>query len=172
MRRNLVVVALVVVFVMAAMPAVAFDFNISAGMDFAGDFSDFDFGTETGYTLGLEVCFDVPIVEVGGGIEYGAPRDADVGDFDVDYTYLYAVGRLGLIGPLYLGARVGYSDVSVGSLVDGDVKGGATWSVGFGAEFFEKLKVEALLNNFSWETSGVNSDFDYQTYSLKVLYTF
>jgi len=172
MRRSLVVLGLVAVFVIAAAPAGAFDFNVSAGMDFAGDFDNFDFGTETGYSLGIEVCFDIPIVEVGVGLEYGFPRDTDLGNVDIDYTYLYAVGRLGFIGPLYFAARVGYSDISVSGLIGDEADGGETWSVGIGAEFFDKLKVEALLNNFSGELSGVHSNFDYQTYSLKVLYTF
>jgi len=170
--RTSIVTILAVFSILVSLPAAAFDFNVSAGLDFDGDFKDAEIGTETGYSLGLEVCFDFPIVEVGAGLEYGFPRGTDVGNVDVKYTSLYAIGRLGIIGPLYLAARVGYADVSADDLRGGNLDGGETWSAGVGAEFFEVLKVEALLNNFSADIDGVDSDFDYQTYSLRVLYTF
>ena len=158
-------------------PAAAFDFNISAGLDFGGSVKggNFDYDSATGYSLGIEVAFDLPIVEVGAGLEYGFPRGTDatdVGDVDLDYTFLYGVGRITIFGPLYLMARAGYSDVSASDVLAGEVSGGVSWSVGAGVGFLDKLKVEAFVNNFSADVDTVDVSFDYTTYSLRVLYTF
>ena len=155
--------------------ALDIDLNLSVGMDFEGEF-DVEAVTrdaETGYSLGLELMFDVPIVELGVGFEYGFERDCDcaLDDYDVEYSLVYAVGRLNLIGPVYAAARLGYSDLSgFDELADVSLDGGESWSVGGGVKLFGKFRVEALLNNFSGDIGGV--DFDYETWSLRALVTF
>ena len=162
------------VVLVAATPAGAIDFNLSGGLDFAGsiDGDAFDYDSSTGFSLGLEVSWEFTIIELGAGLEYGFPRGTDVEDVEIDYTFLYGVGRLDIVGPFYLAARVGYSDVSANDVFSGDVDGGETWSAGFGIKFLKKFKAEAYVNNFSATIDGLDTDFDYQTYSARLLYTF
>lgn len=165
MTRRIALVALFVVG-LAATPTFAFDLNLAVGADFAGDFDfgDISLSADTGYTLGLELAFKVPIIELGAGLEYGFSRGAEAVDFDASYYQIYGIGRF-FFGPLYVAARLGYSNVSVSSVLEGDFGGGGTWAVGGGVELFEKLKFELLFNNLS-------GDLDYQSWTLRALYTF
>ena len=165
-------VILLVGLVLSAPAAGAFDLGLSVGLDFDGelDLGDVAAESETGYSLGLELVFDLPLLELGGGLEYGFERDDESGVGSVDYTHLYAVARMGLIGPLYAVGRVGWSDVSASDLVEGDLGDGESWSVGAGVGLLDKLKLEVLLNNFS--ADGDLGDFDYETYSARVIYIF
>jgi hypothetical protein len=164
MRRTAVVLALLVL--LAALPAAAFDLNLALGIDFAGDFDlgDISLSSDTGYSLGLELAFKVPIVELGVGFEYGFSRAASAGDLKASYTQLYGIARL-FFGPLYVAARLGYSDLSVSSALEGGFNGGGTWGVGGGVELFDKLKIELLFNNIS-------GDLKYQSWTGRLLYTF
>jgi hypothetical protein len=170
-RLALVLVAVTLASVAPTAAALDLDLNLSAGLDFSGTF---DVGAvsedaQTGYSLGLELMFDVPFVEVGIGAEYGFDRSSRIDNVDVSYTFVYAVGRINFIGPAYAVARYGYSDLSA-KLADASLDGGASWSAGLGLKFFGKLRTEVLLNQFSGDVSGV--DVDYDTWSLRVLYTF
>jgi hypothetical protein len=148
-----------------AMPAVAFDLNLAVGADFGGDFDigDISFSSSTGYTLGLEIAFEVPLIEIGAGFEYGFSRGASAVDLDARYSQLYAVGRF-YFGPAYLAGRFGYADMAVATILEGDFGGGGSWALGGGVELFGKLKAELLFNN-------INGDLKYQSWTIRLLYT-
>jgi hypothetical protein len=161
-RRIFTVVCLVV---LAAAPAVAFDLNLALGADFSGDFDagNISVGADTGYTLGLELAFKIPLIEVGVGLEYGFSRDAKDFDFDASYYQLYGIGRF-FIGPAYVAGRFGYADVSFSEAIDGSTDGGS-WGLGGGVELFGKVKLELLFNS-------LGSDLSYEGWTVRVLYTF
>jgi len=164
-RKTLMVIGLSLLLGIAQ--AAAFDLNLTAGLDFSGELGDTaTVDTSDGYSLGLELAFDLPIVEVGVGAEYGMGRSIGDSEDDLEYTQLYAFARLAVLGPLYVTARAGYADLSGLSNLDG----GETWSVGGGVGLLDKLKVEVLLNNFSGDVLGL--DVDYETYSARLIYTF
>ena len=163
----------------AGSPALALvDFNVFAGTDFAGEFEagSFDVDARTGYHLGAELVFDpIEKIDLGVGLEYGFPRDADSSSIDdLDYTHLYGIGRLFLAGELvrwYLAARLGYTNMSADEILNSDVDGKETWSVGTGVELLDKVKLELMFNNFSGEVEGGggSSDFDYQSVSTRIV---
>ena len=128
-RTTLVVVCAILV---VAMPARAFDLNLAVGADFGGDFDigDISFSSNTGYTLGLEIAFEVPFIELGAGLEYGFSRDASVADLEASYYQLYAIGRF-FFGPVYIAGRFGYADMSVSTILEGDFGGGVSSKAGF-----------------------------------------
>jgi hypothetical protein len=164
-RKTLLVLCLGLL--LGSLPAAAFDLNLTAGVDFSGEIGDEDsVDTSDGYSLGLELAFDIPMLEVGVGAEYGFGRSVSLADDDLEYTQLYAFARLGILGPVYVTARAGYADLS--GLTDLD--GGESWSVGGGVDLLDKVKVEVLLNSFSADLSGL--DVDYETYSAHLVYTF
>jgi hypothetical protein len=147
-------------------PVAAFDLNLAVGADFAGDFDlgDISVGADTGFTLGLEIALKIPVIELGAGLEYGFSRTASSFDLDASYYQIYGIGRL-FFGPAYIAGRVGYSDVSVSTILEGDFGGGSTWALGGGVELFQKLKVELLFNN-------IGGDLSYQGWTARLLYTF
>ena len=150
---------------LVAAPAAAFDINLAVGADFGGDFDagNISVSSDTGYTLGLEIAFKVPIIEVGVGLEYGFSRDASDFDFDASYYQLYGIGRF-FIGPAYIAGRFGYADVSFSEAIDGSTDGGS-WGLGGGVELFGKLKAELLFNS-------LGSDLSYESWTVRLLYTF
>ena len=152
-------------FALAATPVAAFDLNLALGADFGGDFDvdNISVSADTGYTLGLELAFKIPVIEVGVGLEYGFSRDAKDFDFDGSYYQLYAIGRF-FIGPAYIAGRFGYADVSFSEVIDGSTDGGA-WGLGGGVELFGKLKLELLFNS-------LGGDLSYESWTARVLYTF
>jgi hypothetical protein len=171
--RRLVPALLAAVILVVANPASALglDLNVVVGADLGGEFStDVSIDSATGYTLGLELMFEVPVVELGVGAEYGFERSAQDTDADVSYVNVYAVGRLNFIGPLYAVARFGYSDLSADAIGDLSVDGGTSWSAGLGLKFFDRLRVEALFNRLSGSVD--DQDLDYETWSLRAMWTF
>lgn len=161
-RRVLIVVCIAL---LGAAPVAAFDLNFALGADFSGDFDagNISVSADTGYTLGLELAFKVPIVEIGVGLEYGFSRDAKDFDFDASYYQLYGIGRF-FIGPAYIAGRFGYADVSFSEAIDGSTDGGS-WGLGGGVELFGKVKLELLFNS-------LGSDLSYEGWTVRVLYTF
>jgi len=155
---------------LAAAPAVASDLNITAGLDFGGSFSgEANVDTASGYSLGVELNLELPLLDAGVGLEYGFDRSTEYSDIssdEVNYKHVYAYGRVDIVGPFYLTARLGYSDLS-GLL---DQKGGGTWSAGAGVSLFEKFRLELLFNNFSGEVD--NLAYDYETYSARFIVRF
>ena len=167
MIRRVVPALFVLLFLTAApVVGVGFDVNLAVGADFNGDFDlgDISLSSNTGYNLGLEIAFDIPVIELGAGFEYGFSRDATATDLETSYTQIYAIGRF-FIGPAYIAGRFGYADMSVSSIIEGDFGGGSSWGLGGGVELFGKLKVELLFNN-------INGDLKYQSWTTRLLYTF
>ncbi len=159
-------IALIVCIVaLAVAPAAAFDLNLAIGADFAGDFDagNISFSSDTGYTLGLELAFKIPLIEAGVGLEYGFSRAAEAVDVDASYYQLYAIGRF-FLGPAYIAGRFGYSDLSFSEAVDGTSDGGS-WGLGGGVELFGKLKIELLF-------SKLGGDLSYESWTARLLYTF
>jgi hypothetical protein len=151
----------------AAMPADAFDLNLAVGADFGGDFDlgNVSLSSDTGYTLGLEIAFKIPIIELGAGLEYGFSRAASTAELDASYYQIYAIGRF-FFGPAYIAGRLGYADMSVSSILEQGLDGsGGSWGLGGGIELFGKLKVELLFNN-------LQTDLKYQSWTIRLLYTF
>jgi hypothetical protein len=163
--RNRTHLMLCLVVLAVAPAAAAYDLNLAVGADFSGDFDagNISVSADTGFTLGLELAFKIPVIEAGIGLEYGFSRGAQ--DFDVDASYyqLYGIGRF-FIGPAYIAGRYGYSDVSFSEVFDGSSDGGS-WGFGGGVELFGRLKVELLF-------SSLGSDLNYEGWSLRLLYTF
>lgn len=165
MHRRTVLLMACAVFAVAT-PADAFDLNLAVSADFGGDFDigNVSFSSNTGYSVGLEVAFDVPLIELGAGLEYGFSRAANAVDLDASYYQIYAIGRL-FFGPAYIAGRFGYAGMSVSTILEGDFGGGGSWGFGGGVEFFGKLKTELLFNNIS-------GDLKYQSWTIRLLYTF
>lgn len=181
LRRSILSLALALAGA-AGTPALALvDFNVFAGTDFAGDFEvdTFDTDARTGYHLGAELIFDpIKKLDLGVGLEYGFPRGADSDSIDdLDYTHLYGIGRLFLLGDLarwYLAARIGYTNMSADEILNSDLDGKETWSVGTGFELLDRLKLELLFNDFSGDVDtagGGSADFDYQSLSTRIVFT-
>jgi hypothetical protein len=162
-RTALFVTCMVLV---AAVPAGAFDLNLAVGADFGGDFDlgNVSLSSDTGYNLGLEIAFKVPFIELGAGLEYGFSRSASIADLDASYYQIYGIGRF-FFGPIYIAGRFGYANMSVSTILDGDSGAGGSWGLGGGVEFFGKLKTELLFNN-------INTDLEYQSWTIRLLYTF
>lgn len=162
-RRTALLVTCVVL--VAAVPANAFDLNLAVGVDFEGDFDlgGVSLSSNAGYNLGLEIAVDVPIIELGAGLEYGFSRSASIADIDASYYQIYAIGRF-FFGPVYIAGRFGYANMSVSTILEGDFGGGSSWGLGGGVEFFGKLKTELLFNN-------INGDLEYQSWMIRLLYT-
>jgi hypothetical protein len=168
MFRRFAVPLISVVLLATAVPAAAvIDVNAVGAVDLQGslDLDELSADPDAGFTLGLELMFDVPIVEFGAGFEYGFPRSVDGGG-ELDYWNLYAVARLFVFGRLYLAGRFGYHGASVDDIIDGDLSdNGTVWSAGAGLGILRKLKVELLYSDFG-------GDLDYQTWSARAVYTF
>jgi hypothetical protein len=164
MRRTTLLITFLVL--AAAIPGECFDLNLAVGADFGGDFDvgDFSLSSNTGYNLGLEMAFEVPLIELGVGLEYGFSRGASSYDLDASYYQIYGIGRF-FFGPLYIAGRIGYANMSVSTILEGDFGGGESWGLGGGIELFGKLKAELLFNN-------INGDLKYQSWTLRLLYTF
>ncbi len=165
MLKRMNVIICLVVLAGGAPAAAAYDLNLAVGADFSGDFDagNISVSAETGYTLGLELAFKIPLIEAGIGLEYGFSRGAQGFDIDASYYQLYGIGRF-FIGPAYIAARYGYADVSFSQAVDGSSDGGS-WGFGGGVELFDKLKVELLFNS-------LGGDFSYESWTVRLLYTF
>jgi len=143
-------------------------FNLFAGVDLD---SSVDMGSVTtdvanGYNLGLEVVVDVPVVEVGGGLEHGFPRDLTwVEHGDYQYVFGYGVARLGVLPFLYAVGRLGYAAVSAIDLLGDNVSGSLTWSLGAGVKVVDWFKAEALYTQFT-------GDLDSDGVSVRAVVTF
>jgi hypothetical protein len=169
MRRPLLFLALLALPLMTVSSATAggIDFNVHGGLDVAGSF-DLDVlssSGDPGFTLGLEVMFDVPVVELGAGVEYGFSRGSGVADTDVQYWHFYGIGRVFVFSRFYLAARLGYYDLSVDELISGAVGNDYALGLGAGVGILRNLKVELFFNN-------VTSSLDYDTWAARVVYTF
>jgi len=164
--------ALILILCAAVAPAgaVGFDLGVAVGAQFNGDISDLDLNTDDGFSLGLELMFEVPIVKLGVGYEYGFPRDTDGAVSDIEYHLVYGIGRIQL-GPIYVVARAGYADVSAKVP---DYKGSnaaVSWGAGFGVKVF-KFKIEAMYNDFDIEVEQSGGSVPYTNFSARLIYSF
>jgi len=164
--------ALILILCAVAAPAgaVGFDLGIAAGAQFNGDISDLDLNTDDGFSLGLELMFEIPIIKLGVGYEYGFPRDTDGAVSDIEYHLLYGIGRIHL-GPVYFMVRAGYADVSAKVP---DYKGSNTamsWGAGFGVKI-SKIKIEAMYSDFDIEVDQPGDSVAFTNYSARLIYSF
>jgi hypothetical protein len=169
MRRRLLFLTLLALALLFVPPATAggLDFNVTGGLDIAGSF-DLDVlssNADPGFTLGLEVMFDVPVVELGAGVEYGFSRDSGIAGADATYWHVYGIGRLFVFSRFYLAARLGYYDLSVDDIISGNVGSDYALGLGAGVGILRNLKAELFFNN-------VTSSLDYDTWAARVVYTF
>ncbi len=146
------------------------DLGLAVGGQFAGDVSDFNLDTDEGFTLGLEANFKLPMIKLGLGYEYGFPRDSKGALSDIEYHYIYGIGRFTFIGPVYAVGRLGFADVRARFDRWDDWEQGASWSIGVGTHF-SKIRAELLYNNFSVGTGGGHSS-DLTNYSARLIYQF
>lgn len=151
--------------------ALGFDLGIAAGAQFNGDIADLDLDTDEGFSLGLELMFEVPIVKLGVGYEYGLPRDTNGAVSDIEYHLVYGIGRIHILGPVFVMARVGYADVSAEIP---DIKGSdssLSWSAGIGVSI-TRFKFEAMYNDFDIEIDEIGGSMAYSNYTARVIFSF
>ena len=170
--RLVIPAALILILCAVATPAsaVGFDLGIAAGAQFNGDISDLDLNTDDGFSLGLELMFEIPIIKLGVGYEYGFPRDTDGAVSDIQYHLVYGIGRIHL-GPVYFVVRAGYADVSAKVP---DYKGSnaaISWGAGFGVRI-SKFKLEAMYNDFDIEVDQARGSMPYTNFTARLIYSF
>jgi hypothetical protein len=167
LRRILVPTIIVTCIVIAAPASAQIHVNVAAGLDVSGSFDlgNLSSSADPGFTLGLELMFEVPIVELGVGFEYGFSRGTGVTDLDASYTHLYGIARLTVFGRLYLIGRLGYHDLSASGIPEIDGGSGGTWGLGAGLGIFKWLAAELIFNDLS-------SDLDYTTWGARAVITF
>jgi hypothetical protein len=151
--------------------AAGLELGIAGGAQFLGDISELDVDTDEGFSLGLELMFDIPIVKLGLGYEYGFPRSTELLVDDLEYHLVYAMARLHVLGPAYLAARVGYANLSADVVEISVSEDGFSWSAGLGIKLW-RFNVEALYNQFDITVSEVDATIDYRNYALRAIFTF
>ncbi|MEN8165502.1 MAG: outer membrane beta-barrel protein [Acidobacteriota bacterium] len=165
--------ALILILCAAVTPvgALGFDLGITAGAQFSGNIADLELDTDEAFSLGLELMFEVPIVKLGVGYEYGFPRDTNGAVSDIEYHLVYGIGRLHILGPVFVMARVGYADVSarIPDLKDSD--GSLSWSAGVGVSI-TRFKFEAMYNDFDIEMDRLGGSMSYSNYTARVIFSF
>ena len=168
MTKRLCVLSVVVFAIGFAAPAAAVvEINVAGSLDFQGSLNleNLSPDADSGFTLGLELMFDIPVVDLGAGVEYGFPRSID-GAGDVDYWNVYGIARLSLFFKIYLVGRVGYAASSANDLLENDLDDNdISWSVGAGIGIIPKLKLELLYSDFG-------GDLGFETWSARAVYTF
>ena len=151
--------------------AVGFDLGIAVGAQFGGNISNLDLDTDEAFSLGLELMFEVPIIKLGVGYEYGMPRDTDGAISDIEYHLVYGIGRVHFLGPVFVMARLGYADVSA-EVPDLSASDSAlSWSAGFGLTI-SKFKFEAMYNDFDIEIDDSGGSTSFSNYSARVIFSF
>ena len=171
--RLVIPFALILILCAVATPAgaVGFDLGVAVGAQLNGDISHLDLDTDDSFSLGLQLMFEIPVVKLGVGYEYGFPRDTDGAVSDIEYHLLYGVGRVHFFGPVFFMARVGYANVSAKAP---DVKGSnsaMSWSAGFGVKI-SKFKIEAMYNDFDIEINELGGSMPYTNYTARLIYSF
>lgn len=171
--RRFVVLAAFILCLAATNPAAAlgFDLGIAAGAQFNGDVSNFDLDTDSGYSLGLELMFEVPIIKLGVGYEYGFPRDTNGALSDIEYHLLYAIGRVNFFGPIYAVGRIGYANLGAKIPDNKGKDSGTSWSAGVGIDL-PKVKIEILYNDFDVEINEFGQTVDYTNAMARLIYSF
>lgn len=167
MRRH--VLAITLILAAAAAPAAAgpVEFCLFGGVDVSGnvDVGSLDLDSEQGYSLGVELLADLPVIDVGGGAEYGVPRGFDAREGEYSYTFIYAVARLTVIGPIYLVGRYGYTDPSIDDIEGDSIGSGTGWGAGVGVSLLTRLKLEV-------QHTEMGGDVDYTATVARLILTF
>lgn len=171
--RFVVPSVLILILVAAVTPAGAlgFDLGVAIGAQFNGNIEDLDLDTDEAFSLGLELMFEVPIVKLGVGYEYGFPRDSNGAVSDIEYNLFYGVGRVHFLGPAFVMARVGYADVSAEIPDFKGSNGSISWSAGVGLSI-TRFKFEAMYNDFEIEIDEIGGTKSYSNYTARVIYSF
>ena len=168
MKGASLVLALLTTALLTATSALAgIDLNLTGGIDVSGSFDlgEISSSADPGFTLGLELMFEVPVVELGVGFEYGFGRDTGISGAEAEYWNLYGVGRLFVFGRFYLVARVGYYDLSTDQVLEGEVGNDMTIGGGAGLGILKNLKVEILFNDLT-------DSLDYEAWLARAVFTF
>jgi hypothetical protein len=172
MPRTLIIAALATL-LLAAGPAAAvgIDLGIAAGFQFKGDLTDLDLDMDSGYSLGLELMFEIPMVDVGAGYEYGFPRDTDGILSSIEYHFFYGIARFRFLGPVYAMGRVGYANVRAELP---DIQGsdnGLSWSLGLGVTL-HRFKVEVDYNQFDIASHDLSGSLDNTNVAARLIVVF
>ena len=172
MRRFVILSAFLLVLATApSAAALGFDLGIAAGAEFAGEVSNFDLDTDGGFSLGLELMFEVPVVKLGVGYEYGFPRDTDGELSDLEYHMLYVIGRVNFFGPLYAAGRIGYANLSADLPDEVGKDSGNSFGLGVGIDL-PSVKIEILYNDFDIEVDDFGGTVDYTNFQARLIYSF
>jgi hypothetical protein len=171
--RFAVLPILVLILVATVNPAgaVGFDLGIAVGAQLNGDISDVNLDPDDGFSLGLELMFEIPIVKLGVGYEYGFPRDSSGAVSDIEHHLLYGVGRVHFLGPAFFMARVGYASVSAKTPDLSGSNESLSWSVGVGVKI-SKFKIEAMYNDFDISIDDTGGSTSYTNYTARLIYSF
>lgn len=150
--------ALILFLLLVAAPAgaVGLDFGLALGAQLNGHLSGSwdNESTDAGFSLGLELMFEIPIVRLGVGYEFGFPRDLDMNTSDLEYQLLYGIARVDVIGPAYVMARAGYGDFEpTGHYLRSERT--IVWGVGLGVNL-SGIKLEAMYNDFEIPTGNTS----------------
>lgn len=164
MRGSRSVLIVCVSLVVLAPSVEAFDLQLTLGLEGTGELDLGDLERNGGLNVGVELVQDLPMLEVGAGVEQSFSRDLDGGG-DLGYTLVYGIARFNVLGPAFATVRYGYTDVAVDDIPSYGDDGGATWSLGGGFSLFDKLKAEALY-------TSIGGDLDYDSYQLRLIYNF
>lgn len=172
MRRIIAVSAFVVILSTAgSIAAVGLDFGVAGGFQFKGDISDFDLDTDSGFSLGLELMFEIPIVKVGVGYEYGFPRDTDGSLSNIEYHLFYGIARVHFLGPVYAMGRAGYATMRADLLDASGSDDGLSWGLGIGFTV-SRFKIEVAYNDFDITVNDLGGSVDYSNYAARLIYSF
>jgi hypothetical protein len=172
LQRALILVGIVIVMSTAA-PAAALglDLGVAGGVQLEGDITDLEIDTDSGFSLGLELMFELPIVDLGAGYEYGFPRDTDTLLSDIEYHFFYGAARLGFIGPVYAMARLGYATVRAELPEVSGSGDGLSWSLGLGVRI-RAVRIEVDYNEFDITADDLGGSLDYTNLAARVIYSF
>jgi len=173
MRRLMHATPIILVILACAGPASAlgFDLGLAAGAQLNGSIGELDLDTDAGFTLGLELMFEVPIVELGIGYEYGFPRDSDGPLSEIEHHLVYAAARIHFFGPAYAIGRFGYASLEAEIPNISGSDNGSSWSIGAGIEI-TKVKLEVLYNEMDITIDDLGLKVDYSSYTARLIYVF
>lgn len=175
--KKVLLAVLAVAFVSGS--AMSASIGVKAGVDFGGSISgsgDTSGSTDvkSGFSLAGEVLFPVsPVVELGGGLEYVAPRDFDVSGDKSKFTYMpifftinvhaWPNAAPGVFFKSNLGYNVMFSeDWSERGYTARDSKGGVYFGLGGGYVFDFGLSLDLMwgIYNASTEARRGSRDWD------------
>ncbi len=172
MRRIIISAAFVIVLSTAGQAAaIGLDFGVAGGFQLKGNVADFDLDTDSGFSLGLELMFEIPIVKLGVGYEYGFPRDTDGALSNMEYHLFYGIARVHFLGPAYVMGRAGYANMRAELPEISGSDDGLSWGVGLGVKI-SRFKVEVAYNDFDITVNDLGGTVDYSNYAARLIFSF